>query len=217
MYIVQLLLKVVFHFKQYMNKTKFFQISILWIPVLTIFLLPSCKKEEAKESKPQYDNVRVIELDPVINSTESKELSAVTDELSKYDCDLNWVLFDFNSAEINLDGKVELQKIANILKENNKFKARLRAFTDSRGSDEFNKKLSDKRALAARDYLLRLGVNPDKIKAASFSEASPIAINTEDDTGRRFNRRIELFILDELGNTVCRSHAPKVPGSLKAN
>lgn len=184
---------------------------------MAIGLILGCDQEKPTMQEYPEENIRVIELDPQPRVRPEKELTASTNELSQYDCDLNWILFDFNSFDLNMDAKVELQKVASILKENNNFKARIRAYTDSKGSVDYNKKLSDKRAMQAKMYLLDQYVPEKKISAASFADANPIAENTEDDTGRKYNRRIELFIIDELGNTVCRSHPPRIPRDLRPN
>ena len=163
-----------------------------------------------------YENIRVIELDPGPVEVPLLELSATREELSSYDCDLNWILFDFNSSELNNDAKLELEKVALIIEQNSNFKARLRAFTDNKGSLEYNQKLSAERAESAKAYLIKEGIREKNISTDAYADDRPIAKNTEDDTGRKYNRRIELFILDQLNNTVCRSHAPSVPKSLKA-
>lgn len=173
--------------------------------------------EKPKEMIIDDSNVRVIELDHRAPKASDTELDATTAELSEYDCDLNWILFDFNSFELTNTAKLELEKIALILDQNDRFKARLRAFTDNIGSYESNKKLSSQRAEIAKQYLISEGVLEKNISIDGFSDAKPIAINTKDDTGRKYNRRIELFILDRLNNTVCRSHPPEIPKALKVN
>ena len=170
-------------------------INIFWI-CLSIFVGYSCSSEQ--KNKDVYDNIRVIELDPAPLVVPSLELNATREELSHYDCDLNWILFDFNSSELTNDAKLELEKVALIIERNSNFKARLRAFTDSKGSIEYNKKLSARRAQSAKAYLIKEGINTKNISTDAYADDRPIAKNTEDDTGRKYNRRIELFILDQF-------------------
>lgn len=192
-----------------LNYISYFICSILFI------LFISCSEEQKEVT--EEENIRVIELDRTVTRSANAELTAVTEELSDYDCDLNWILFDFNSSELSNNAKLELEKVALIIEQNESFKARIRAFTDSKGSYDYNKKLSSSRAQSARAYLISEGINPENISIDGFADATPIAINTEDDTGRKYNRRIELFVLDKLNNTVCRSHPPRVPRNLKTN
>jgi outer membrane protein OmpA-like peptidoglycan-associated protein len=172
----------------------------------------SCRIE--KPEVLEDPNIRVIELEPEQTNADI-ELNATREELSRYDCDLNWILFDYNSYELSNTAKLELEKVALIIEQNDNFKARIRAFTDSKGRPEYNEKLSARRANEAKQYLISEGISPKNISVDSYAEDRPIAINTEDDTGRKYNRRIELFVLDKLNNTVCRSHPPKIPNSLK--
>lgn len=188
-------------------------LTISWISFLTI----SCKQEIEPASKNEMPKGKTIILDAVPVGSTMKELDATTEELSGYDCDLNWILFDYNSSRLTNEAKFELEKVAMIIAENSTFKARLRAFTDSKGSPEYNQKLSKSRASSAKKYLIAEGVPENNISIDGYAEARPIARNTEDDTGRRYNRRIELYVLDKLNNTVCRSHPPSIPKELKVN
>ncbi|GLR18293.1 hypothetical protein GCM10007940_29090 [Portibacter lacus] len=176
-------------------------------------LLSSCdftQKEIISDS-----NIRTIELEPETPDVPTLELNATREELSQYDCDLNWILFDYNSDLLSNTAKLELEKVALIIDQNSNFKARIRAFTDSKGRREYNEKLSARRANQAKQYLISEGISVRNISIDSYADSKPIALNTEDDTGRRYNRRIELFVLDNLNNTVCRSHPPEIPKSLK--
>lgn len=180
---------------------------------MCIFVFISCDiNQKQLISDP---NIRVIELDLETPDVPSLELNATREELSRYDCDLNWILFDYNSYSLSNTAKLELEKVALIIEQNDNFKARIRAFTDSKGRREYNEKLSARRANEAKQYLISEGVSEKNISIDAYADARPIAINTEDDTGRKYNRRIELFVLDNLNNTVCRSHPPEIPKSLK--
>ena len=193
------------------NLNKYSLICCIAIALIAFSCTPA-QKEVIED-----DNIRVIEFQFEPRSSSKIELKATTEELSDYDCDLNWVLFDFNSYELTNEAMLELEKMALLIDQNSNFKARIRAFTDSKGSFDYNMKLSARRAMSAKNYLLSEGVPEKNISIDGFADSKPIAINTEDDTGRKYNRRIELFVLDKLNNTVCRSHPPKIPKALKAD
>ncbi|MBK7700344.1 MAG: OmpA family protein [Saprospiraceae bacterium] len=83
----------------------------------------------------------------------------VTDKIEKVEtpiqetkpsCDLNWILFDFDKFDIKSDANGELTLMAKILKENPTYKGVLKAFTDSKGNDDYNQRLSANRAQAAK-------------------------------------------------------------------
>jgi outer membrane protein OmpA-like peptidoglycan-associated protein len=65
--------------------------------------------------------------------------------------------------------------------------------TDSRGSASYNRRLSRLRALAVRSYLIKRGVDPDRIRAEGRGEADPVASN-DDAEGRANNRRVEIIV-----------------------
>ncbi len=132
-------------------------------------------------------------------------------------CDLNWILFDFDKYDIKSAANDELQLMAKILKDNPSYKGVLKAFTDARGDDEYNQKLSANRANEAKNVLVAAGIESNRIDASAFSESAPIAKNTDDDSGRRFNRRVELYVQDANGNDICKSIPPAVPVELKGN
>ena len=76
----------------------------------------------------------------------------------------------------------------------------LTSHTDSKGSDEYNLRLSHERAQKAREYILLKGVNTNRITAKGLGETSPVAPNTNPDgsdnpTGRAKNRRTEFKII----------------------
>jgi len=65
--------------------------------------------------------------------------------------------------------------------------------TDSVGSEEMNQKLSENRAQAVRDFLVKQGVQPDNITAAGFGKTRPVADNNTA-SGRQQNRRVEMVV-----------------------
>lgn len=64
--------------------------------------------------------------------------------------------------------------------------------TDSQGSSEFNQRLSDQRAAAVLDYMMKQGVSPNQMKAIGYGETQPVADNMTE-AGRYQNRRVELL------------------------
>ncbi len=182
---------------------------------ICFFLLAFTSCQVQQEKVFDDPNIRVIELEREVPEVTDLELKANREELVDFDCDVDWILFGYNSSQLTETAKFELNKVSKVLNKNNKFKARIRAYTDSKGRPEYNQKLSRRRALSAKKYLMSKGVYENNISIDAYSEAKPIAKNTEDDSGRKFNRRIELFVLDKLNNTVCRSHPPEIPETLK--
>ena len=74
-------------------------------------------------------------------------------------------------------------------------KVRIEGHTDDRGSDSYNQRLSEKRANAILRYLVKAGVDPDKLMAVGYGEVRPIDTN-KTEGGRERNRRVEFTILE---------------------
>jgi outer membrane protein OmpA-like peptidoglycan-associated protein len=69
--------------------------------------------------------------------------------------------------------------------------------TDSIGSDDYNLKLSQRRADAVRDYLTSNGINPGNIQAIGLGKAAPVASN-DNAAGRQQNRRVEMVMSGDI-------------------
>jgi len=82
------------------------------------------------------------------------------------------------------------------MKRNTKIRLEVRGHTDSTGTHEHNMKLSEKRADAVKDYMIKGGISPERLLSQGFGPDKPIADNTSTG-GRRKNRRTEFFILDK--------------------
>jgi len=100
--------------------------------------------------------------------------------------------FDFNKATIKPEGKSELDHAVAALKADPALKAEIDGHTDSVGSDAYNMKLSERRANAARDYLVSQGIDASRITTQGFGESKPIASNDTEE-GRAQNRRVEVL------------------------
>ena len=103
------------------------------------------------------------------------------------------VLFDYNSSVLKPGAYAEIDRLVRILKEYPQTRIRIEGHTDSVGSEEFNLRLSERRARAVRDLLVSRGVSPSRITVMGFGESRPRASN---DTayGRQLNRRVEIYI-----------------------
>lgn len=104
------------------------------------------------------------------------------------------VLFVTGKAELLPIARDRLNEVAKSLKELDDDKlVSIEGFTDSRGADDMNLKLSQDRANAVRDYLASQGVKSEKLRAIGRGEANPVASNDTPE-GRANNRRVEIVI-----------------------
>jgi len=103
------------------------------------------------------------------------------------------VLFDFNKYTLKPDAREKLAKVSGILLAYPGLNVQVEGYTDSIGSDEYNQKLSEERADAVRDYLVRENVPDPNVTAQGFGKTHPIADNSTN-SGRAQNRRVELVV-----------------------
>jgi outer membrane protein OmpA-like peptidoglycan-associated protein len=104
------------------------------------------------------------------------------------------IFYDFNKSTLRQESMSEINQMVSLLKENPSIKIELSSYTDSKGSDEYNKKLSQERAQSVVDYLIGNGIIKERLTAVGYGEAFPIAEN-ETEEGRQLNRRTEFKIL----------------------
>ncbi len=102
-------------------------------------------------------------------------------------------LFPTGSAAFGAPTREKLSKIAGIVSSHVGLKLDVEGHTDSVGTDDYNQGLSEKRAQAVRDYLVKQGVSGLSIKSRGFGESNPIASN-ETAEGRQKNRRVEMIV-----------------------
>lgn len=105
---------------------------------------------------------------------------------------LEGVNFDHDKAALREDAQPILDQAAEGLKEWGDVKVEVAGYTDSKGKDQYNLKLSQRRAEAVRAYLISKGIAADRLTAKGFGETKPVADNKTAE-GRFKNRRVELI------------------------
>jgi OOP family OmpA-OmpF porin len=107
------------------------------------------------------------------------------------------VMFDYNKATIKVDSHALLNDVAAVIKENPKIqKIRVEGHTDGDGNAKYNKKLSQQRADAVKDFLTKAGVSADVLESVGYGKEQPIGDNKTDE-GKEMNRRVEFNIIGE--------------------
>ena len=82
----------------------------------------------------------------------------------------NPIYFDFDKFSVRQDAAYELDRIVNLMKENQNLKIVAESHTDSQNLETYNQVLSEKRANATKNYIVSKGVNPDRIRIKGFGE-----------------------------------------------
>jgi outer membrane protein OmpA-like peptidoglycan-associated protein len=107
---------------------------------------------------------------------------------------LNNIFFQAGKATLLPQSYSELNRIAKFLKDNPNLRIEIAGHTDSQGSAEVNKVLSNDRALAVAYNLQGQQISSARVKAVGYGSAKPVAANTSE-TGRAQNRRVEFRVV----------------------
>lgn len=103
------------------------------------------------------------------------------------------ILFEFNSAQLQPVSMIELDKLLQLMNDNQNVKVRINGYTDNTGSDAHNIQLSTERAKAVASYLISKSVKADRLTWKGFGASNPVANNSTEE-GRALNRRTTFTI-----------------------
>jgi outer membrane protein OmpA-like peptidoglycan-associated protein len=104
------------------------------------------------------------------------------------------ITFAVNQSNIKPDFSEVLDSVAEVLKEYKSTMIEVAGHTDNVGTDSYNQLLSQSRAQAVSDELVKFGVQAVRIDTVGYGEARPVASN-DNESGRQQNRRVELTLL----------------------
>jgi outer membrane protein OmpA-like peptidoglycan-associated protein len=105
----------------------------------------------------------------------------------------NQTAFDFNSTEIKSGFYSTMDKLADVVVRYNKTALTVVGHTDNVGSDSYNQKLSEQRALSVARYLEGKRVHSMRLATSGKGESQPLASNNSE-SGRQANRRVEIYV-----------------------
>jgi len=101
------------------------------------------------------------------------------------------IYFDSDRATLKAESEPALQELEGLLRERKTLKVLLEGHTDSMNSDAHNLDLSERRAEAVRQWLVKHGIEASRLTAKGLGESQPVADNASPQ-GRRLNRRVEV-------------------------
>ncbi|PZN29291.1 MAG: hypothetical protein DIU71_14720 [Proteobacteria bacterium] len=112
---------------------------------------------------------------------------------------LEGVGFEHDSDVLTPNSRAILAGLAADLQKYPRLRIELQGHTDSTGPDEYNMRLSQRRAEAVQAFLIEQGVSPDQLTARGFGESQPVADNATAE-GRARNRRVVMSVLENPGD-----------------
>ena len=124
-------------------------------------------------------------------------LKPISEIITEKEVNLKPIFFEYNNSNITQQGAFELDKLVQIMKNNEKLFIFVKSHTDNRGSDEFNLLLSDKRVKATIQYVISNGIDPNRISGKGVGETEPKVDCKENciEEAHEQNRRSEFLIV----------------------
>lgn len=86
------------------------------------------------------------------------------------------IFYDFDRATLRPESKAALDSLADVLRDNPNVTIEMASHTDRHGTDEYNLSLSGRRAQSVIDYLISVGIKPDRLQSQGYGESRPKTI-----------------------------------------
>jgi len=166
--------------------------------------LIECNKSVTVEGRAEeYENNKVN-----LTSTDDDEvavkiaLNPIEKIITIKELDINPIYFDYNKWNIRRDAAFELDKIVTAMKKYPDLKIHIISYTDSRGTTEYNQKLSEKRAKSTMEYIISKGIDASRLSAEGKGENEPAVDCTRcTDEQYQLNRRSVFLIVKDDAKT----------------
>jgi outer membrane protein OmpA-like peptidoglycan-associated protein len=128
------------------------------------------------------------------------------------------VYYDYDRATLRPESVASLDSLVNFMKDNPSLSVEIYSFADAKGTDNYNKDLSERRAQSVKDYLVNNGIESQRMIVKGFGEKMPAAPNTttagaDNPIGRQLNRRTEFRVVTDVPDRRIIFNSAK-PGSM---
>jgi peptidoglycan-associated lipoprotein len=143
------------------------------VETTTVPAPPATPSQPQEIEQPAAPQVNDTTEDPLMSS----DMAAVNAELQRRGFSAD-IYFDYDESTLTDDTRDKLSRNADLLKGNPQFSVTIEGHADSRGTNEYNLALGERRANAVKDYLTSLGVEGGRLRTLSYGEERPVC--TED-------------------------------------
>lgn len=159
---------------------------------ISLAALPGCSKKQPESAYDQTGGTGLSEGN--VSGSSLDQFKRGTLGSGEEQGPLQDIHFAYDSYELSDNARELLRMNADWLRENPKAKVEVEGHTDSRGTVEYNLALGAKRATAARDYLVSLGVSSERITTISYGKELPLC-HEETESCWEKNRRAHFVVL----------------------
>jgi peptidoglycan-associated lipoprotein len=158
--------------------SRFASRAALALPLLAVLVLAGCSKnKEVAEATPPP---------PPVEAPPAETAPTLQDQLRP-------VFFDYDAATLSSEAQATLDANGRLLLDNASVSVQIEGHCDERGTVEYNLALGDRRAQAARDYLVRFGVPASRLSTVSYGEERPFATGNDESAWAQ-NRRAHFVV-----------------------
>lgn len=167
-------------------------------------VLAGCSKKTPKDGSDNANPGEVVTpmppyqpSEPAANPANATEPGDIESDTARLERELNPVFFQFDKYDLSQESRDTLTRNAQALRDTPGFNVVVEGHCDERGTNEYNLALGDRRARAARDFLVSSGIPASRFTIVSYGEERPFAYG-HDESSWSQNRRAH-FRVPELG------------------
>lgn len=150
------------------------------------------------------DPVRPVDIDPnqgIGQGKGDRPQDLIDADRDRTALQAETVYFDYDRNEVKSSERSKVEAVATYLRNNAGVKVEVEGNCDERGTEEYNRSLGERRALAVREYLVQLGIDPARVSTVSFGEDRP-AVPGSDESAYAKNRRADFVVLRPTGTGI---------------
>ena len=144
--------------------------------------------EAERQARLEQERIQAQQLEEQREQERLAQIAAVKERFLNEN-----ILFDYDSAELGAEAKALLREKAEWLQENSSVAVMIEGHCDERGTTVYNLALGERRATAARNYLVDLGVAASRLGTVSYGEEKPLD-SGHTETAYKINRRAQFVI-----------------------
>jgi peptidoglycan-associated lipoprotein len=187
-----------------MKAIRFTTLMALGITLSYVFV--GCQPQNLRKIPPSYNTPAEINQMPAITNVPpiAEDTNGIipmppypthTNRLENADqFKADTIHFAYDSSVVKSGDKPKIAEVADYLKSNPQSAVRVEGNCDERGTEEYNRSLGERRALAAREVIVGLGISPDRVDTISYGEDKPVD-PAHNEAAWKQNRRDDFVLL----------------------